>query len=292
MEQGLLSEQLPQGSDQSGGFTPHTMYNPETGEEVRAETEQDHNMLSEMGYVHKESQEGNAKMAGADEMSDVDMAVEEAMASGGMDETGFGTVMASEEEQAALNQILDEIDTRLHGAASENITGIIESSPEPFQGISQAAHSLVMGSYQLAAKEGLEPTMDMYVAENGVVQQTVEMVFEVAEAMGKVSVDDDEVLSAAYMDTLRQIGETLLGSDNPEIREGAQELMVELELGTEIGPEDYAEPSEMPQEGQPMPQDPQMAQGAPQGVSEAPPPPPQAPQQGPMPPMDPNQGMV
>lgn len=259
MEQGLLSEQLPQDAQ-----APREEPMPEESMAMGAEGE----------------------------MSDVDMAVEEAMASGGMDETGFGTVMASEEEQAALNQILDEIDTRLHGAASENITGIIESSPEPFQGISQAAHSLVMGSYQLAAKEGLEPTMDMYIAENGIVQQTVEMVFEVAEAMGKVSVDDDEVLSAAYMDTLRQIGETLLGSDNPEIREGAQELMVELELGTEIGPEDYAEPSEMPQEGQPMPQDPQMAQGASQGASEAPPPPPQAPQQGPMPPMDPNQGMV
>lgn len=259
MEQGLLSEQLPQDAQ-----APREEPMPEESMAMGAEGE----------------------------MSDVDMAVEEAMASGGMDETGFGTVMASEEEQEALNQILDEIDTRLHGAASENITGIIESSPEPFQGISQAAHSLVMGSYQLAAKEGLEPTMDMYVGENGVVQQTVEMVFEVAEAMGKVSVDDDEVLSAAYMDTLRQIGETLLGSDNPEIREGAQELMVELELGTEIGPEDYAEPSEMPQEGQPMAQDPQMAQEAPQNVSETPPPPPQAPQQGPMPPMDPNQGMV
>lgn len=257
MEQGLLSEQLPQDAQ-----APREEPMPEEA----------------------------AAMEG--EMSDVDMAVEEAMASGGMDETGFGTVMASEEEQAALDQILDEIDGRIHGPASENVTGAIESMPEAYMGISQAAYPLVMGSYQLAAKQGLNPTMDMYVAENGVVQQTVEMVFEVAEAMGKVSVDDDEVLSAAYMDTLRQIGETLLGSDNPEIREGAQELMVELELGTEIGPEDYAEPSEMPQEGQPMPQDPQMAQGAPQGVSEAPPPPPQAPQQGPMPPMDPNQGMV
>lgn len=258
MDRGLLSEQMPQ----------------------------DQEMVEEAPMPAEQEQ-----MPPAEGMSDVDMAVEEAMASGGMEDTGFGTVMASEEEQQRLNQILDEIDLRLHGQVSENVTGIIESQPEAFQGIAQAAHTLVLASYKKAAKDGLDPTMDMYVAENGIIQQTVEMVFEVAEAMGKVSLEDDEVLSAAYMDTLRRVGETLLNVDNPEIREGAQELMVELELDTPIGPEDYAEPSEMPQEGQPTAPGPEMAQNQSQGVSGQPAEP-MAQPQGPMPPMGPDQGMV
>lgn len=231
-------------------------------------------------------------MGGEGEMSDVDMAVEEAMAGGGMEDPGFGTVMASQEEEMALKQILDEIDIRLHGEASENITGVIESTEEPYQGISKASHSLVLGSYSKAVRDGVDATMDLYIAENGVIQQTVEMVFEFAEAMGKVSKEDDEVLSAAYMDTLRQVGETLLGVENPEIRQGAQELMLELELDAPIDTEGYAEQSEMGMEGQPTGPSPEMAQQPPQQASEPPPPAPQAPQQGPMPPMGPGQGMV
>lgn len=250
MQQGLLSEQMPQ--------------------DAQMVQEEPMPQGGDMGM-------GAGAEAG---MSDVDMAVEQAMASGALEDVGVGVEMASEEEQAQLDNIMDAIETKLHGELTQDVVGILEAMPEPFQGISQASYSLVMGSFDAASRNGLEPLADLYLAENGVVQQTVEMVFEFAEAMGKVTVDDDEVLSAAYMDTLRQIGENMLESENPMIRESAQELMVELELDTPIGPEDYAEPEELAMMEQPTGMGPEMAQGPSQAPS------------GPLPPMGPEQGMI
>ena len=226
--------------------------------------------------------------------SDVDMAVEDAMASGAVDDMGFGTQMASDEEQQRLDAIMEDMTSKIHGELSENVENLITAAPEPFQGISQAAHTLILGSYKNAAKAGLEPNADLYFAENGVIQQSVELVFEFAEAMDQVTAQDDEVLTAAYMDTLRRVGETMLNSENPELREGAQELMMELELGVPVEPEDYAEPSELGMEGQGTASGPQMAQSQSQGASgmpapNAPAPQPAPQQQGPMPPAGPGQ---
>lgn len=246
MQQGLLSEQMPQDAQ----------------------------------MVQEEPMAQGSEMGMGAGMSDVDMAVEDAMMSGEMENMGFGAQMASEEEQARLDAIMDEIEVRVHGELSQNMVEMLESYPEPFQGISHASHSLILGSFAKAGKDGLDPTADLYFAENGVIQQTVEMVFEVAEAMGKVTENDDEVLSAAYMDTLRRVGETMLDSENPEIREGAQEFMLEMELGVPVEPEMYAEPEELAMAGQPTGMPSEMPQEAPQAPS------------GPLPPMGPEQGMI
>ena len=214
-------------------------------------------------------------------MSDVDMAVNEAMMGGGMESMGFGVEMASEEEHQKLQMIMDDIESKMHGNLSQEIVSLLENSQTVESGISQAAHSLILGSFNAAGREGIEPSADIYLGENGVIQETVELVYEMADAMGKVTEQPDEVLSAAYFDTLRRVGETMLGAEDPEIRESAQEMLAELELGMPVGPSDYAEEGEMPMEGQPTPMGAEMAQGASQGVSEAP-----------LPPMGPQQGMI
>lgn len=214
-------------------------------------------------------------------MSDVDMAVEDAMMGGAMQDVGMGVEMASEEEHQILQTIMDEIEKNLHGDLSQDIINILKTEQSVQNSIAMASHSLIMGSFSAASRGGLEDAADIYIAENGVIQETVELVFEMAEAMGKVSADDDETLAAAYMNTLRKVGETLLGSDDPEIRESAQELLVEMETGVPVGPSDYMEGDEMAMMGQPTDPMAQMAQGASQAPSEAP-----------LPPMAPNQGMI
>ena len=214
-------------------------------------------------------------------MSDVDMAVEDAMMGGAMEEMGMGVEMASEEEHQTLQIIMDEIERQIHGDMSKNIEDILKSSQEPANSISLASHSLIMGSFSAANREGINANADIYLAENGVIQETVELVFEYAESMGKVAEDDEETLAAAYMDTLRRVGETMMGSEDPEIRESAQELLAEMELGMPVEPSDYMEEDEMAMMGQPTDPMAQMAQGAPQ-----------APPEAPLPPMTPNQGMI
>lgn len=221
-------------------------------------------------------EENMAPQQGA--MSDVDMAVEEAAMNGDMDQIGFGVVMASEEEQQKLDAIMDDVEDKIHGDVTNEIVDSLKVSPDAFVGIAHTAHALAMGAFMKANADGLEPDLDVLIAENGVVQQTVEMVFEVAEAVGAVTMEDDEELTMAYMDTMRLVGETLLEMEDPEIVAGAQEFMAELELDTPIKTEDYAD---LPPEEAMMGQEQAMAQEQ------------QMPQQGGgMPPMGPPQGMV
>lgn len=214
-------------------------------------------------------------------MSDVDMAVEGALAGGEMEDMGFGAEMASPEEEALLQKIMDEIEKAMHGDASQNVSQVLKTIPEKAEAIARTAENLIMGSFSGAARNGLAPNADVYLAENGVVQETVELVFEMAEAMGQVNMNDDETLSAAYFLTLKGIGEIMLGAQDPEIRESAQEYLAELELGVPVNPSDYAEEGEVPMSAQGMGMEQQMAQGQPQAPSEAP-----------LPPMGPPQGMI
>lgn len=213
-------------------------------------------------------------------MSDVDMAVNDAVMGGGMDNMGFGVEMASEEEQEKLEIIMDGIEKEMHGKMSDQIVGMIENSPDVANGISTAAHTIIVGSFMAANKQGIEPGADVYLGENGVIQETVELVYEFAEAMNRVTGNPDEVLSAAYLDTLRKVGETLLNVEDPEIRESAQELLAELELGMPVEPSDYAEAEELGMLDQAMSMEEQMAQEASQSVS------------GPLPSLGPEQGMI
>lgn len=218
-------------------------------------------------------------------MSDVDMAVEDAMMSGGMEDVGFGVEMATEEEHQLLEEIMDNVEDLIHGSNADQIAQLLNSSPQAYQGIAMASHIIAVAAYIKANKDGLEPSPDIFLAENGVIQETVELVFEVAEAMGKVTMESDEELSAAYMDTLRLVGETLLEGENPEVVASAQELLVELELDTPISPEDYSDDAVA--QYQTMQQE-QMG-----GMGDQAPMPPMAPKQGGgMPPMAPNQGMI
>jgi len=219
--------------------------------------------------------------------SDVDAAVNEAVESSAFEEMGMGVEMASEEEHQTLKQILDSIELAIHGNGSDRIVNLIDSADEPFEGIAMAAHALTLASYMQANKEGIPVDEGMYLAENGAVEQTVEMLWEVADAMGKVDADDDAQLSAAYLNTMQRIGETLLEEDDTRAVKSAQELLIEMETGEEVSGEAvFEEERQMAQAGAQGQGGPPMPPNAPQAPGG-----PQAAPQGPMPPMPmPNQG--
>jgi len=50
---------------EGGEFEPHTMYNPETGEGVPANTMEEHLALKEQGYLHKEEMQQRKAFGGA-----------------------------------------------------------------------------------------------------------------------------------------------------------------------------------------------------------------------------------
>lgn len=181
---------------------------------------------------------------GAQGMSDVDMAVDEAAMMGGMEEMGFGTEMASEEEHIMLGQIMDFIEGAIHGEATQQLVQIIREHPEAYEGIAQASNAVIVASYMKGNEAGVEQNPDIYLAENGVAQETVELMWELATAIDVVDEDDEDMLTAAYLDTLKLLGETLLEGENPEILASAQELLMEMELDQPVEAEQYMD--EMP----------------------------------------------
>lgn len=171
------------------------------------------------------------------EQSDVDMAVNQAMESDAVSDM-FGMEMASDEEHVMLKEILDSVEMAIHGSNSGKVEEILKNAPSAFEGVASAAHVLTVASYMQANKQGLNPSPDLYFAENGVIQTTTELVWEFAEAMGIEGVEDDAQFEAALFDTYRRIGDTVMEEENPAIHKSAQELMIEMETGEPFNSDD------------------------------------------------------
>lgn len=201
---------------------------------------------------------------------DVMAAVDGAMESDEFNELGIGTELASEEEQQKMESIVDSIQSAIHGTGSDRIVELLEKNKEPYQGLGVAGHVLSLAAYMQANKQGLEPDADLFLAENGVVQTTMELLWEVAVSMGKVKNDDDQQFAAALIDAERRIGETILEEGDPEAIASAQKMMLEMETGepvTEMMADEEAaqmvgpEGEQMPPEGPPQQGPPQQGGG-------------------------------
>lgn len=145
---------------------------------------------------------------------------------------GVGTEPASEEEQAALDGVMDGIVNALHGNASQQIVQSLKSAPDLVTGVSMIAAPLVQQADMELQGMGQEVPDDIWFAENGAIQQTVELVWEMAEAAGLPGSEDESQLEAAYMQTMSQIGEYLYENDPDSVLE-AQEALMEGELGAD-----------------------------------------------------------
>lgn len=216
---------------------------------------------------------------------DMDALIGGAFESNEFNDVGIGVEMASEEEHQLLGSIMDGIEDVIHGSQAERVVQLMRSTDSPFEGIGMAAHAISLSAYMEASKQGAPVTPDIFLAENGVVQETVELLWEVADAINIVDIDDDEQLTASYLNTVRLLGESMLEMDNPQPVASAQEFLIELELGYEVNGEDYLMEEEMPpdpsqvdpmqqamasQEGMP-PQDPMMEQQMQGGQAPMPP---------------------
>lgn len=165
--------------------------------------------------------------------------VEEAFASNEFDDMGFGVEMASEEEQALHDSLMEGIIDVIHGSQSDKVAELIMGTEEPYEGISMAGQAILLSAHMEAHRQGVEVPMDVYMGENGVVQETTEVLWEVAGATGVVNPDDEEQLTAAFLNTIRLLGESMLELDDPTAVASAQEFLLELELGHEVNAADY-----------------------------------------------------
>lgn len=200
---------------------------------------------------------------GAQAPMDEEMAgfVDDAFASNEFSADQFGVEMASPEEQALHDSLMEGIIDVVHGSQSDKVAELIVNAGEPYEGIGLAGQAILMAAHMEAHRQGVEVPMDVYMGENGVVQETAELLWEVGTAIGVIAEDDEEQFAAGYLNMVRLLGEAILELDDPTAVASAQEFLLELELGHEVNSKDY-----MPQDESMMaPQDPMMDQMPPMG---------------------------
>ena len=136
---------------------------------------------------------------------------------------------ASEEEEALLAATMDSVEDIIHGAMRDKVIQMLDSTPELFQSVSQAATMLIERVSHKMDEQQIENDGSIFFGVNGAIQQTVELLWEMAEAMGHPASQDDDQLAAAYMATLANLGEHMM-EDEESARE-AQAYLIDQELG-------------------------------------------------------------
>lgn len=145
-------------------------------------------------------------------------------------EVGVGTEPASAEEEQALSVVLDGIEAMIHGPAREGIIETLNAGQELWLSIATLSQSILEGAYTKMAEQGVELEPEIWLGENGAVQTTVEMVYEIALASGAPNASDSNQLDMAYLKTVQMIGEDLFEDDDVAAAE-AQQAMIDMEFG-------------------------------------------------------------
>lgn len=143
---------------------------------------------------------------------------------------GVGTIEASEEENQKLDVVLTGIESQIHGKHRDKLVTMLRSQPELWRSVSDASVVILEAAEQKLAEQGIDLEPDYFFGENGIIQSTVEMVYELAVAAGAPKANDSNQLDMAYMHVMSQIGEELYETDDAAVAE-AQQAILELELG-------------------------------------------------------------
>ena len=144
----------------------------------------------------------------------------------------LGTREATEEEQELLNSVMDTIEQVIHGEYRDNIVETIDSTPELWQSTSQLASMIVSRVSHKLDEQQIEHDHSVFFGQNGAIQETVELLWEVADAMGHPAAEDPDQFHGAYLATLEVLGEMMF--DDEESAKEAQDFMLEQEFGVDL----------------------------------------------------------
>jgi len=143
-----------------------------------------------------------------------------------------GQELAGEEEQQLLDSVMDTIEALVNGQLKAKVDDTLNASPDLWQSVSQLSNGIVQRMAFQLDEQGIENDGGIFFGENGVIQQTVEMLWDEAAKIDHPSVEDEEQFNAAYFATIKLVGESL-EQDEDSARE-AQDYILEVELGEDV----------------------------------------------------------
>ena len=143
-----------------------------------------------------------------------------------------GAHQASEEDQQLLEDVMDSIERAIHGEFRDDVVNVINSSPDLYLGVSQLASMITARASHNLDEQQIPNDGAVFFGENGAIQETVELLWEVAEAVGHPQAEDEDQFHGAYLATLETLGEIMF-EDEESARE-AQDFLLEQEFGVDL----------------------------------------------------------
>jgi hypothetical protein len=148
-----------------------------------------------------------------------------------------GSEEASPEEQAHYDDMYADFIDLLYGPQRQNAMKMMETQQNLFQGVSQAAFTLLKGVYdEHTRKEGEVPQAALF-GEGGMIATAVDELFKLANAHKLKGSEDVNQYTAAQMDMMRRVGDYLEKEQSDSSTDEAQELMLDVEEAYNPGAE-------------------------------------------------------
>lgn len=134
-------------------------------------------------------------------------------------------------EQAQFDNLYADFMDVLYGRGEASVLKMVRTTPEIFQGVSQAAFTILRGVWgEFQRKEGEEVTPAILFGEGGMINTAVDEVFSIAKANKLPGSDDINQYAAAQMDMMRRVGEYIQQRQDDGAVEEAQDLMTDIEI--------------------------------------------------------------
>ena len=156
-------------------------------------------------------------------------------AGGGQDEASsldyfVGSEEASPEEHEYLNRVMSEVVKIVHKQSRVQVMKTMKSAEGEglYEAVGNLSFKILEKLHRSARAEGKEIPQSVFFGENGAIQQTVEVLFEMAEAGGVKGADQQEQADAAYFQVMKLAGEMQEG-DEESVTE-AQGLLADMEM--------------------------------------------------------------
>lgn len=145
------------------------------------------------------------------------------------DDPWQATEEATPEEQAHYDELFAEFIDKLYGPQRDNALRIMQTTPELYQGVSQATFTLLKGVYDNhRATEGEVPQAALF-GEGGMISTAVDEMFKLANAHELRGSEDINQYTAAQMDMMRRVGEYIEKEQGDDSIDEAQDLMMDVE---------------------------------------------------------------
>lgn len=146
--------------------------------------------------------------------------------------TLVGETQATEEQQKVLDDVMDTMEEIVHGQYRDHIVNTLDSHPDLWKTSSHIATSLITRVAHKLDEQQKEYDPSIFFGQNGAIQQTVEMLWEMSSAMGHPAAEDDTQMETAYLATLQQIGDMMV--DDEESAKEAQAFILQQEMGEDV----------------------------------------------------------